>query len=304
MDHLEKLLKNAERFEQNGDFPATLGNLDEALQLLARIRERMPPSSNGLREKLDALQRRITDDAARIRLKDAARLLDEAERQIKDNDYTQASENLGSAKARLAELRREPGAVNAADGQIRALNTRLETLQGRVANAGNGEIDRLVNRAREDEEDRLYRDALAKLDTALDLIEKLKDEATASENGPDRARITKLDATRDDIRTSRRRLARKLADQEAAARGGANPEANRELIRALRDRNTSQPATPATAQPGTATQPTRTVPSGTTTPATTAPVIVDKDVRTSVRDVRTTGKSAVEYTKGEGIDKD
>ena len=171
----------------------------------------------------------------------------------------------------------------------------------------NEDVDRLLKRARQDEDDGLFKDALKKLDKVLDLLDRLDKEARKKDPEERRAWRQKIRNLRKMVRNSRRRINGKLLarerkglrdgdrrDPDRAARRRRLEEENRKLRDALRKKSTPGKSTSG-----------RTGAKGTTGQgAGTGKTINPKDIRTRVKDVNTTGKKKIDYGKSAGIEKD
>lgn len=310
LEKVQKLQKDARQSEQAGDrdmkdkkydtdgFRKGIRKLDAALRILDRIQNRINPEKKELHKKLDGVRAAVRDDLKRLLLKEADRLQKLARQLDADGQDDKTLGSLKQAGDALKRLTVEPW------DKDRKLQDRvgklLDRLEKDMKSLGlkNEEVDRLLKRARQDEDDGLYDDALKKLDKVLDLLDKLERDLRNKPPEERQAWKSKIDSLRNQVRNARRRIDAKRRDRDRQqTRNDPSDDAerrrladqNRRLQDALNKRDgqkdgRSDGRSGMTGAGGNRLQP--------------------KDIKTGVKDVQIKGKDKVGYDKSAGIEKD
>ena len=303
LDKVRRLVKGARQAEKAGQYWKGIRKLDAALRILKRIQDRIPPEKKKRHRMVNRYRKGIKQLLKRLLLLEADRLRKLARKLEGEGREDDALKALKRAQDVLNRLSIPPWDKDRRlQDELKKKIKRLEKDRRRLG-LRNEDIERLLKRARQDEDDGLFKDALKKLDKVLDLLDKLEKDVRKKDREERKPWLQKIRNLRKGIRGSRRRINRKLlardrrgvrdrkenGDTDRAARRRRLEDENRKLREALRKKN----ATGTTAGRG------RTG-SGTTGGSTLKP----KDIRTRVKDVNTSGKKKIDYGKSAGIEKD
>ena len=298
---VRRLVNEAKVAEKAGLYPRGIRKLDAALRVLDRIKSRIP------KRRLAQLEKLIKQRLKRLLLLEADRLRKLARQLEGEGKEDDALKVLKQAQDALTRLRVQPWKGDSRlqkvlDNKMKNLDKDRQRLSLR-----NEEVDRLLKRAKQDEDDGLYKDALKKLDLVLDLLDKLEKDLRKKDKAEQKVWFPKIKGLRKVVRSSRRRINGKLLARDRqnsrdqskprdgetdAARRKRLEQENRRLRDALRNQN-GKKGTTGNKGPGVAG---RGKTGGTT--------IKPKDIKTKVKDVNPTGKKKIDYGKSADIEKD
>lgn len=314
LEKVQKLQKDARQSERAGDrdigdkkfdtdeYRKGIRKLDAALRILDRIQNRINPEKKELHKKLDGVRAAVRDDLKRLLLKEADRLQKLARQLDADGQDDKTLGSLKQAGDALKRLTVEPWDKDRKlQDQVGRLLDRLDK-DMKSLGLKNEEVDRLLKRARQDEDDGLYDDALKKLDRVLDLLDKLERDLRNKPPEERQAWKNKIDSLRNQVRTARRRIDAKRRDRDRRqTRNDPSDDAerrrladqNRRLQDALNKRDGQKDGQKDGRSDGR---------SGMTGAG--GKGLQPKDIKTGVKDVQTKGKDKVGYDKSAGIEKD